>query len=144
MRFVFLVCLWVGTVGALSLARAVEFVVIVHQENPARTMERDDLSRIFLKRTVKWPHGVPVEPVDLPPTAKARAAFTRMVHGKSVNAVRAFWQQQIFSGRDVPPPEKSSDADVIEFVRTNPGAVGYVSSTTPLLAGVKTIALQGH
>jgi hypothetical protein len=61
-----------------------------------------------------------------------------------VGAVRAFWQQQIFSGRDVPPPELASDKEVMEFVKQHAGAVGYMSPTTPLGAGVKSIQVEGE
>ena len=47
-------------------------------------------------------------------------------------AVRAYWQQRIFSGRDVPPPELDTDQQVIDYVMRYAGAIGYVSGTTPL------------
>jgi len=48
---------------------------------------------------------------------RIRVAFSKSVHGKSVGAVRAFWQQQIFSGRDVPPPEPFEPEDrFLDFV----------------------------
>jgi hypothetical protein len=56
-----------------------------------------------------------------------RVSFTSAFHGKSVSAVVNYWQQQIFAGRDVPPVEKSSDAEVLATLRSTPGAIGYVS-----------------
>jgi hypothetical protein len=53
--------------------------------------------------------------------------------------VKSFWQRQIFSGSGVPPQERASDEEVLDFVRANPGAVGYVSSDTPNGAGVKVL-----
>lgn len=123
--------------------RAGEFVVVVNSENPATSIARDRLSGILLKRIATWPDGKPAEPVDLPAGDHVRVAFTKSVHGKSVGAVRAFWQQQIFSGRDVPPPEKANEADVLEFVGKHAGAVGYVSATMTLGANVKAIAVDG-
>lgn len=120
-----------------------EFVVIVNAANPTVSVDRDDLSRMFFKRLVKWPNGVAVDPIDLSPVTQPRIAFTKSVHRKPVGAVRAFWQQQIFSGRSVPPPEKGSDADVIEYVRQNPGAVGYISASHQLQSGVKPLEIRG-
>jgi ABC-type phosphate transport system substrate-binding protein len=65
--------------------------------------------------------------VDQTDRSSVREEFSRVVHGKSAAAVKSTWNQQIFSGRDVPPVEKSSDGDVVAFVRATPGAVGYVS-----------------
>jgi ABC-type phosphate transport system substrate-binding protein len=125
-------------------ARAREFMVVVNSANPLTTIAKDQLSRIFMKRVATWPDGKAAEPVDLPTSDGVRIAFTKTVHGKSVGAVRAFWQQQIFSGRDVPPPEKANAAEVIEFVSTHVGAVGYVPASATLAAGTKAIALEGE
>jgi ABC-type phosphate transport system substrate-binding protein len=129
-----------GAPGAITVPG---YVVIVHAENPVTAIERDQLSKIFLKRVAKWPDGKPVEPVDLAAGAPLRVTFTTEVHRKSVAAVRAFWQQQIFSGRDVPPPEKSTENDVTTFVKDHAGAVGYVSTATTLPPGVKSVVVQG-
>jgi hypothetical protein len=48
-----------------------------------------------------------------------------------VPSVQSFWQEVVFSGRGEPPPERSSDAAVIAFVRANPNAVGYIGEATP-------------
>ena len=56
--------------------------------------------------------------------------------------VKAYWQQMIFSGREVPPPEKASAKDVVAFVSANRGGVGYVPAGTPLGEGVKTVDVK--
>lgn len=119
------------------------YIVIVHADNSSTRIDREQLSRIFMKRVAKWPSGVPTAPVDLAPGAQPRIAFTTEVHRKSVGAIRAFWQQQIFSGRDVPPPEKTSDADVTAYVKENAGGIGYISEGTQMPSGVKAIAVEG-
>jgi hypothetical protein len=58
-----------------------------------------------------------------------------------VGAVRSYWQQRIFSGRDVPPPELDSDEAVVAFVARSPGGIGYVSAATKL-SGVRELALR--
>ena len=68
-----------------------------------------------------------IEPVDLKIGNPVRGKFSYAVHKKTVAAMKAYWQQQIFSGRGVPPPEKSSDAGVVDYVRSRSGAIGYVS-----------------
>lgn len=105
------------------------FKVIVNPSNPASSISRDELSRICLKKTTKFPDGRSASPVDLPLNSSARAAFSNAVHGKPVSAVEAFWQQQIFSGKDLPPAQKS-EAGAVDFVRSNPNGIGYVSAGT--------------
>jgi hypothetical protein len=82
---------------------------------------------MFLKRSTRWNDDTPVRAVDQPGDTPVRQAFSQAVHGRSAKAVVAHWQQQIFSGRSVPPPELASDELVTSYVSTHPGAVGYVS-----------------
>ena len=59
---------------------------------------------------------------------RVREAFSRHVHGKPARAIKQYWNQQIYAGRAVPPPELAGDAKVVAFVLANPGAIGYVSA----------------
>jgi len=117
------------------------FRVIVNPANPASALSEAEVSRLFLKKTVSWPTGAPVQPVDQERTSDVRRAFSVEIHGKDADAVVSYWQTLVFSGRDTPPPVKASDASVVEFVRANPGAVGYVSESADV-AGVKTLTVR--
>lgn len=103
------------------------FKVIVHPDNPAASISRDQLAQIFLKKSTAWPNGKRAVPVDQTEGSPARIAFSKAVLQKSVSEVKSYWQQQIFSGRSVPPVEKTSDGQVLSFVAGNELAVGYVS-----------------
>ena len=129
-----------ASLGAAS-AQATGYKVIVNSANPATALAKKDVSALFLKKKTKWDDGSAVTAVDQTDKSAARESFTSAVHGKPVAAIKSYWQQQIFSGRDVPPVEKSSDAEVIAFVRNNRDAVGYVSEETPV-SGVKVIDVQ--
>lgn len=126
---------WHGAVMAAG------FKVIVNNANGKSSLAKKDLSQLFMKKTPQWSDGTPVVAVDQTEKSAVREKFTQEVHGKSVSAVKSYWQQQIFSGRDVPPVEKSSDAQVIAFVRQNAGAIGYVAEGADT-AGVKVVAVQ--
>jgi ABC-type phosphate transport system substrate-binding protein len=115
------------------------FLVIVNAANPVSSMSVRELSTTFMKKVARWPHGDEVTPVDLKDTSAVRESFSRRIHEKSTAAVKAYWQKMIFSGRDVPPSEKSTSAEVVAYVRANRGAIGYVAADTALGAGVKAL-----
>jgi len=116
------------------------FVVVVSASNPVSSMTRDQASKLFLKKTPTWDNGRgEVVPVDQPEGSAVRDAFTRAVLRKSVSAVKSYWQQQIFSGRGVPPTERASDGEVVSYVRANPNAIGYVSPAAASAGGVKVV-----
>ncbi len=116
------------------------FKVVIHQDNPTTTLEPKTVERMFLKKWKRWEDGELVVPVNQVDSA-VRDAFTKGVHKKDVSAIMKYWQRMIFSGRDVPPRELSSDAEVLEFVKANRGAIGYVSSATELVEGVKELKI---
>ena len=120
-------------VAALPLLATQEgFKVIVHASHGQTSVDRKTLADVFLRKAAKWPDGVTAIPVDQLDRSDVRQAFSRDVLGKSVSAVKSYWQQAIFSGRGVPPVEKKTDLDVTVFVQSNPGAIGYVSATAPI------------
>jgi ABC-type phosphate transport system substrate-binding protein len=113
-------------------ASAVDFVVIVNAANPVSSLSKDQTSKMFLKKVLKWEDGAAVVPVDQAQGAAVRAAFSQAIHGRSASAIASYWQQQIFAGKDLPPVEKSGDAAIIAFVKANPGAIGYISASAPV------------
>ena len=104
------------------------YVVIVHPANRTARVERKFLADAFLRRTTRWPDDTPIRPVDLGPDAPARIRFSEEVLSRSVASVRSYWQQRIFSGQGLPPPELPDDEAVVAYVLSHPGAVGYVAA----------------
>ena len=124
--------------GAVSAGEDQRYWVIVHPDNPNDVLDRDEVSRLFLKKSTKWSDGTPVVPVDLPEKSPAREAFSKDIHGRSAAAVKKYWQQKVFSGEAAPPAEVATEADVLAQVRSDPAAVGYVSDEA-VLKGVKIL-----
>lgn len=123
-------------VAALALPPLVHaqqpgFKVIVNNDNPAKGLPRAKVALMFMKATAKWGDGAAVEPVDQLPGSPVRAEFSAAIHNRDVDAVKTAWQRAVFSGRGEPPPEKASDEEVIAFVASRPGGIGYVSQSAP-------------
>ena len=118
------------------------YVVVVNASVQTTTVTKTELARIFLKKAQRWQGGQAAVPVDLDERSETRKAFTKEIHRKSVTAVKSYWQQQIFSGREVPPSEKRSDEEVLAIVRSTPGAVGYVSGGTQIGDGLKRLTVK--
>ncbi|GAB1344443.1 phosphate ABC transporter substrate-binding protein [Gemmatimonas sp.] len=145
MRLFLGVAVWctaaLGLAMTPSTAAAQGFKVIVHNDVAAAEITTAALSNIFLKKDSKFPGGPEAVPVDLPASAPLRDVFSKAVHGRSTAAVVTFWQQQVFSGKDTPPPTKPTDEAVVAFVKGTPGAIGYVRDGTAT-DGVKVVKLK--
>lgn len=122
-----------------AVATGQDFKVVVNASNSTTEISKADLSKCFMKQASTWISGQQIAPVDQAADSEVRKAFSEAIHKRDVGAVKSFWQRQIFSGRGVPPPEKASDQEVLAFVRSNPGGVGYVSPGTQLGSGLKEL-----
>jgi hypothetical protein len=122
-------------------AQPAQYKVIVNASNPVTWVKKSELAAMFLKKADSWPTGALVVPVDQAERAPVRQFFSRDVIGKPPAAVKSYWNQLVFSGRSVPPPEKLTDEEVILFVKSTPSAVGYISATTKT-KGVKVLAVR--
>jgi len=134
-----------GLVSSAARAQAPqpeEFLMIVNAHNPVSVAKREFLADAFLKKVTRWDDDEAVRPVDLRPASAARQVFSGAVLRRKVAAVRSYWQQCIFSGREVPPPELDSDEAVTRYVAKYRGAVGYVSPAAKLGDGVKVVLVR--
>ncbi len=102
------------------------FQVIVNPDNPVSEVERSFLRDAFLKKTSSWSNGETVRPIDLNKKYPVREAFCRDILKKTLPQLKRYWNQQIFSGKGVPPPELDSEKAIIAYVLANKGAVGYL------------------
>ena len=125
--------------AAAAEARSVKLVV--NGSNNASSITKAKAADLFLKRVTRWDSGKTVTPVDLSEKNSSRSAFCRELLGKEVAWVKSYWQKMIFSGRATPPAELSSEGEVLDFVRNNADAVGYVSDSATLPAGVRVLAV---
>lgn len=122
-------------------ADAQTYKVIVNNANETESISKKELSMVFLKKKKQWDNGVTITPVEHTVRAELRAIFSKDVFNKSVDAMRSYWQRAIFSGLGTAPVEKATDKEIVEFVKNNTGAIGYVSTATSTV-GVKTLVIK--
>ena len=130
-----------GSLRVRAASAVATYEIIVHPSNPAGALDRKFCADAFLKKATAWPEGETIHPVDLASESPVRKTFTEYVLRRSVSAVKTYWQQRIFSGRDVPPPELDDDDQVVNYVLKHEGAIGYVS-TSANLHGAKIVLVQ--
>jgi ABC-type phosphate transport system substrate-binding protein len=137
--------LWLALVVVGLTARSIAgddaYKIIVHPDNPVTAIDRDFLRDAYLKKAIEWEHGETIRPVDLPAHWPVRGRFTHEVIRKSSSQLKSYWNQQIFSGKGVPPPEADTPAGVIGYVLANPGAVGYIPADADP-GGAKVVRLR--
>jgi ABC-type phosphate transport system substrate-binding protein len=129
------------SVTALVGADVNSYVVVVNDSNPTKAVPASELARVFRKTVRQWDNGTMIAPVDQSFQSPVRLRFSQEVLGRSPGQMQQYWLRETYSGREVPPPVRDSDAAVLDFVREHAGAIGYVSPSTSLPPGVKAVAV---
>ena len=113
-------------------ATAGDVVVITH---PAVTLSPDEVRDVFLGEK-QLAGDIKLVPVD---NSSAQAGFLSQVVRLDAARYTTAWTKKSFRDGLNPPAVKATDAEVLEFVKRVPGAVGYVTVAAP--AGVNVVKL---
>lgn len=110
---------------SISASIQAELVVVAHPDAQVRELSRSELINIFMGRYRKLPSGVAALPVDLAPL---KARFYRQLVNKDIAEINSYWARLVFSGQASPPVQMQAEAEMLDYIRRNPGAIGFVDS----------------
>jgi ABC-type phosphate transport system substrate-binding protein len=112
--------------GHAAATASEQFKIVVHPDNPVTALDSQFVRDAYLRKATAWDGGAAIRPVDLATTFPVRQRFVHDVLRKSPSQLKNYWNQQIFSGKGVPPPEVDSTANMVAYVLANRGAIGYL------------------
>jgi hypothetical protein len=121
-HFLAIACLLLLSTGS-ALA---DLVVVVNARNGVAVMTRNEVINIFFGRYRQFFNGVEAQPVDLSDSHPDRVRFYGALVGKDISEVNAYWSRLIFSGRTRPPERVSTSEEVMKWVSSHPGGIGFV------------------
>lgn len=64
---------------------------------------------------------------DLPRGAETRDAFYLSLTGMSPAQVNSYWSRLMFSGQSMPPQALPDESAMVDIIKRNPSAVGWLS-----------------
>jgi ABC-type phosphate transport system substrate-binding protein len=102
-------------------------VIIIHPSN-VNTLNKSDVVRIFLGKLTSYPDGSDAIPVEQKGSSTMYTEFASNVLNKSTQQLKAYWAQQLFTGKGKPPKSVDNSADVLKLVSENPALIGYIES----------------
>ena len=121
-KYPLLLALLMLSLSAPASLRA-ELVVVAHPAAKVTQLSRSDLINIFMGRYRKLPSGVAALPVDLGPL---RERFYRQLVNKDLAEINSYWARLVFSGQASPPLQVAEEAEMLAYLRRNPGAIGFI------------------
>ncbi len=113
----------------MSVSFANTPTVIVNNNVPDGSLSAKEIKDIYLGRKTTWSDGSAIQFVVLnnDPT---KATFMKDFVGKSAGQFKNYWNQKVFTGQGTPPKSFDSDSELVNFVSTNSGAIGFISSSS--------------
>ena len=103
-----------------------DLVVVVNARNNVSTLTRAEVINIFFGRYRQFFNGQEAQPVDVLDSHPDRARFYAALAGKTPAEVDAYWSRQVFAGHTRPPPRVNSTEEVLKWVASHAGGIGYV------------------
>lgn len=124
---VFLIVLFAGM---LSFSASAKNGVVVSQTE----INEESIARIYLGQSRV------LTGVNLPEDSATRTAFEEALVGQTGNQLKRHWAKLKFTGRATPLETLNNDDAVIEFLKSNPQGIGYVSDKSKVSGDLKVIA----
>ena len=82
---------------------------------------------MFMGRSRSFGNGEFALVFDLPRDNPRRAAFYLALTGMSPAQVNSYWARLMFSGQSMPPQPLPDETSMIDIVKRNPSALGWLS-----------------
>jgi hypothetical protein len=105
-----------------------DFYIVVQASNPQHALTQKQALDLFMGRSRAFDNGDFALLFDLPRDSPKRAAFYRSLTGMSPAQVNSYWSRLMFSGQSMPPQSLPDEATMINIVKRNPNAIGWLSS----------------
>ncbi|MDH5633698.1 MAG: hypothetical protein OEZ10_11980 [Gammaproteobacteria bacterium] len=112
---------------AAGAASADSIAVITSVDGKGIGITKDEIANIYLGNSSTYGDGVQGQPVDHADGAQVRKKFFKTMLDKSEQDFDRHWSTRRFSGRGKPPRQLGSDAEVKQWVSSNPGSIGYIN-----------------
>jgi hypothetical protein len=107
-------------------ARAGDIVVIGHSTVPK--MDMATIQKVYTGKVIAVA-GVNVTAVNAKPGVSMRNSFLHGFLNQDDDKYIAYWTVRRYIGKGAPPIELTSTADIVNYVQSTPGAIGYVDET---------------
>jgi hypothetical protein len=114
------------SVVASSQESAPSVDVIVSPSLTSTKLDRSLLRAVFTMRLRQWPDGSPIRVFVLPDHDPLSDQFYRERLGMYSYVLRRAWDRMVFTGTGLAPTVVRTEREMIERVRSTPGAIGYV------------------
>jgi ABC-type phosphate transport system substrate-binding protein len=105
-------------------ARAAGGVVVIGDARLTR-LDATTLEKVYTGRVIEV-DGIPVTAVNANSGSAVRNRFLQAYLNQDEDKYTAYWTVRRYIGKGASPRELRTSAEVIDFVKSTPGAIGYI------------------
>jgi ABC-type phosphate transport system substrate-binding protein len=134
-------------INGTTAPAGIELAIILNKDNPTEKLNPAEVKDYWLRRGVKkkWKtSSAPVMPLDRKAKCPERELFYAKVLTLGVEDVEAYFAAKQYQSAEAPPEKFATDKDVIDYVSSHPGAIGFVNKNSlvgELSSAVKTVCV---
>lgn len=107
--------------------RAADGVVVIGHPTVKR-LDTNTVARIYTGRVVEV-DGVSITAVNAKAGTTIRNRFLQVFLNQDEDKYTAYWTVRRYIGKGASPRELNKSSDIIQFVTSTPGAIGYIDET---------------
>ena len=112
----------------LSISAHADVVIIIHGKDKTDKIDLKTIMDIYTGKKTEWSDNTKIIFATLEEGSENETFMRVCVHKSSIQFGN-FWRQQLFLGKIARMPKKcSSMEEMIKFVESTPGSIGYVPS----------------
>ena len=126
----------VSVVVVISKAQASELVVIGNTNVPK--MDSAMIQKIYMGKVILIA-GINIIPVAAKQGTAQRDRFLQVFLAQDEEKYTGYWTVRRYIGKGTPPLELNNTVEMINYVQSTPGAIGYIDEAE-LKAGMNVIA----
>ena len=116
-------------------------VIIANKSVKEDRKSKDDIKNIFLGKIVKWEDGTKINIAVLKKENELHKTFAKDYTQKTTSQFEKWWRQMVFTGKGTLPKTFESQETLVEYVKENGGAIGYVDNAD-ITGEIKIIAVD--
>lgn len=112
-------------------------IVVIGNNTGTNKMNEQALKGYFKGKYNKWTNNKTVIVALASSRHPKVELYSDLLYNKSFYAVKKYWYSLVFQGRNDPPYFFSTDQEIIEFVKLNPGAIAIVEKNSAIPENLK-------
>ena len=117
--------LLIFAVGSLSNQTEAQIAIATHKSVEVSELKAQELIDIFSLEENRWSNGGRIVPVELKGKSEIKKQFYAFI-GRSANEIKRKRLRIVLAGDGDPPIPAKTAEEMLEKIRSTPGAIGYL------------------